>query len=459
LTTWDSATLYIDTDDDTGSVSDAHSYRFDSQLSWWENRSPFQAAYQGNGSGWSAASVSFVTWAGWRGDAPNNQVDDRGWTLGYSIPFSAVGMSPPPPVGTIWGIGLALHDRDDNNSPPFADQVWPPSLAQLQPATWGQLFFGTPTCSPPPATPGGTVTVRQGLNGATVMDADVGGSTDFGRAAWPDFFPAWGSFNYAGRQRLNVQNRQDIADWPCFSRYYATFPLDPLPAGATILSATLVMHQFGHAGQGYVPGPQPSLIQVLTIGEDWNESTLTWNNPPLAQENVAAAWVDPLSDQQLPEGVSRQWDVSRAVAQAYAAGQPLRLALYEADSAKHSGKYFRTLEIDQYEQENRPTLNVTWGYSLVKSALPRVGEQGTPIIYTLGFAGTGNVLTLTDTLDSGVSSPSDLTVEGTTIVPMYDAPTHRMTWSDTPAPGQVVTIRYVVTITTGDCRALVNTAS
>jgi hypothetical protein len=32
LTAWDSATLYVDTDGDTGSAPDAHSYRFDAQL-------------------------------------------------------------------------------------------------------------------------------------------------------------------------------------------------------------------------------------------------------------------------------------------------------------------------------------------------------------------------------------------------------------------------------------------
>ena len=70
-----------------------------------------------------------------------------------------------------------------------------------------------------------------------------------------------------------------------------------------------------------------SLIQVLTVGEDWNESTLTWNSAPLALENVAASWVDPLETPPPYPGVPRQWDVSRAVAEAYAAGQPVRGAI------------------------------------------------------------------------------------------------------------------------------------
>jgi len=456
LTAWDSATLYINTGGDAASVPDAHSYRFDAQLSWWEGRAPYQAAFQGNGSGWSAASVPFVTWTRYRGDEPNNNSDDRGWSLRYAIPFSELGVSEPPPPGTVWGMGLVLHDRDDGSGPPLPDQAWPPTLLASQPVTWGQLFFGLPTYSPSLATPGSTVIIRHGLNGATVADADVGGSSTCGTAASPGFFPTWGNLNYTGRQWLNIQNVGDVADWPCFSKYYVTFPLQALPSGATIISATLILHQFGNAGQGWDPGPQPSLIQVLTVGEDWNESTLTWNNAPLALENVAATWVDPLEDPPPPAGVSRQWDVSRAVVDAYADGQPVRLALYEADYALHGGKYFRTSDFEEVGQKDRPTLIVTWGHSLMKTASPRVGGQGNPITYTIRFSGTGNALSLTDTLAAGVSSPDSFALEGTRVVPTYDSAQHRLTWSDTPPAGQTVTISYVVTIAVSDSRTLRN---
>jgi hypothetical protein len=459
LTAWDSATLYLDTDGDTGTVPDSHSYRFDAQLSWWEDRAPYQAAYQGNGGGWSAASLPFVAQTAWRGDRPNNQIDDRGWTLSYEIPFSNLGVSEPPPPGTVWGLGLVVHDRDDGGGSPLADAVWPLTLAPQQPATWGQLFFGMPTYDPPATTPGGTFIVRHGLNGATVPDADVGGNSNCGEAAAPGYFPTWGDLNYSGTQWLNIQNQGDVADWPCFSKYYVTFPMHSLPAGATITSATLVLHQFGNAGAGWNPGPQPSLIQVLTVGEDWNESTLTWNNAPLALENVAAAWVDPFQGSPPPAGVPRQWDVSRAVAQAYAAGQPVRLVLYEADYATHSGKYFRSSDFNETEQDKRPTLIVTWGNSLTKTAFPTAGALGGSIAYTIRFAGTGTVLALTDTLPAGVSAPGNFALSGTTVVPVYDSAQRRLTWSDTPPAGQVVTIRYVVSIVTGDRRTLVNTVN
>jgi hypothetical protein len=459
LTAWDSATLYIHTGGDAAGVPGVRSYRFDAQLSWWESRAPYQAAFQGNGSGWSAAPVAFVTRTGWRGDEPNNNSDDRGWSVRYVIPFSELGLTAAPPQGMVWGLGLVLHDRDNAGGSPLPDQAWPPNLVPSSPATWGQLFFGTPEYMPPPLTPAGTVLIRQGLNGAVVVDADVGGSTTCGNVAWPGFFPTWGSLNYAGRQFANIQNVGDVADWPCFSRYYVTFPLQAVPRGEIIISATLILHQFGNAGQGYDPGPRPSLIQVLTVGEDWEESTLSWNSAPLALENVAATWVAPLGDPPPPAGRSRRWDVSRAVAEAYAAGEPVRLALYEADQALHGGKYFRTSDYEEYGQADRPTLVVTWGHSLTKTASPAVGRQGDRITYTIRLLGTGDALSLIDSLPAGVSRPESFALEGTTVVPTYDSAQHRLMWSDALPVGQAATISYAVTIGVGDSKSLRNTVS
>ncbi|MDT8304975.1 MAG: hypothetical protein RRC07_03480, partial [Anaerolineae bacterium] len=53
--------------------------------------------------------------------------------------------------------------------------------------------------------------------------------------------------------------------------------------------------------------------------------------------------------------------VSRAVAQAHASGQPLRLVLYSADGAYHSGKYFSSSDVPAWNAAARPTLTVSWG--------------------------------------------------------------------------------------------------
>jgi hypothetical protein len=96
--------------------------------------------------------------------------------------------------------------------------------------------------------------------------------------------------------------------------------------------------------------------------------------------------------------------------------------------------------------------------SLKKSASPSYGNLGSIINYTLSFLGTGNTLTLTDTLPQGVSAPNNFELIGTTITPGYNSGQHRLTWSDMPPVGQKVTIRYSVMITAAQTASLVNMA-
>ena len=149
-----------------------------------------------------------------------------------------------------------------------------------------------------------------------------------------------------------------MADWPCFARYYVTFPLGSIPPGSVIISATLTLYQFGNAGGA--GEAQPSWIQVLIASADWREETITWNNAPLAYENIGGSWVNPITDWPGWPGVPRTWDVSYAVARAYARGEPLRLVLYSADSAYHSGKYFVSSDTGDWNAEGRPRLEVWW---------------------------------------------------------------------------------------------------
>lgn len=450
LDAWDAATLYLDLDGNVGDVPDANAYRFVGQLNWWEPRDDYQVAYQGDGSGWATTAVPFTATVGWRGNAPNDDVDDRGWTLSYYIPFDSLGSSGPPAQGSAWGLALTLHDRDDADGTPIADQVWPETLAPQQPATWGQLVFGMPTYSPPAVVPLETVTVRQGLDGALVPDADVGGGSTCG--AGLDFWTEWGQANYAGEGDLNVQNQIDVSDWPCFSKYYVTFPLDALPPDREVLSATLTLHEFGHAG---APGQAyPSWIQILTVAEDWDEATLNWNNAPLAVENVAVTLVDPVP---FP-GMPFTWDVSAAVVEAYAAGTPLRLALYEADSAYHSGKYF--VSSDSTTTEGRPTLQVSLGAPLVavhKEVQPVTPAAGQTVTYTLSLLGNGQPLTLTDNLPLQVSAPGAIQVAGGPAA-SYEPLAHRLDWRGSPGAGQPVTITFPVTVNVTGPAAVFNTA-
>lgn len=376
---WDAATLYLDLDGNSGGVPDANAFRFIGQLdalnaNQQDQRPAYDFAYVGNGAGWTETDLDFETAVGTQTTTGlNNQEDDAGWNITFRIPWSSLGLAGPPAEGTMWGLGLTMHDEDGTA---HEDRNWPEGLSETAPSTWGEMHFGLPVYTPPAGvTADDTLTIRHGENGATVTDGHVGGATNCG--GFPPLWDTWGNFNYAGDFEMNIQNQWNLGDWGCFSKYYVTFPLDDLPSGQAILSADLTMYHFGNS----LPSEaQPSLIQVFTVDEDWDENTLVWNNAPLAVENVARTWVNPL-----PLGGAGQfisWDLSGAVAEAYANGQPLRLALYSADSARHSGKYFGSSESGVAVR--RPTLEITYGSAYgfdvttdnpVKTAVPGGSAQ------------------------------------------------------------------------------------
>ena len=357
LTAWDATTLFINLNGDIGSSPGTTAYKFDSQLNWWEDRDGWQASYRGNGSGWNSTSTPFITTSGWRGNALNDNSDDRGWWMTYQIPFSSLGLSGPPKDGKIWGLAVTVHDRDDSGGTPISDKIWPTSQMDNQPETWGQLRFGLPKFVPPSITPVGLTTIRYKLNGAVVTDAEVGGHTICGYSS-PTFFDDWGDANYNGNEQINIQDQSDVSDWPCFSKFYIDFPLSEPNPGNTVISANLRMYQFGGSDPS---NAYPSLIQVMTVGSDWEEDTITWNNAPLAQENVGQSWAYPILQYQWP-GVAIDWDVSRAVSEAIKnGGTHLRFVLYESDAAYHSGKYFNTSDVNDGDEIKRPTLTINWG--------------------------------------------------------------------------------------------------
>lgn len=378
LDLWDAVSLYLSPDPSVGNARFSPK-RFVAQVSDWQDDINYQAAWSQEDGAWARAPIPFTTKTGWRGGGPNdNTKNERGWTLSYRLPFSSFGLDGPPPAGTVWRIAAVVHDRDDKEGTPIPDQIWPADLNRDQPQSWGRLHFGLPaTYAPPVAENSQSFAIRHGLDGAVVPDAEVGGTTTCGHGV--DFWRDWGNLNYAGGEYFNIQNQIDVVDWPCFAKYYVTFPLDTLPPGKIVISATLTLHQFGNAGQGWEPAPIGSTIQVFTVNDAWDESTLTWNNAPLANANVARAWVEPVKTAPKWPGIPHTWDLSRAFAERYATGGPLRLALYSADGAYHSGKYFVSSDTGEWNAQARPTLYVTLGDPTEAAAPtpPPVGNNST----------------------------------------------------------------------------------
>jgi len=361
FTNWDTISLVIDTNGNPGSQPSSTSYRLVTELNInaGSDNPSYKASYTGNGSGWTSASIAFHANPGWRGEGYNEDTaEDRGWVLSFEIPFASLGLGSPPPDGTVWRLGVQVFDRDDEDGTPITPQIWPELMLDNDPSTWGRLRFGLPIYTPPDVEETDSIMIQNKLNGANVLDAAVGGTIGNLCPGDTEFiWNIWGNLNFAGAPDFNIQNQADVADWPCFAKYYLTFPLDQIPYGKSIISATLTLHQFGGSDPTLA---YPSLVQVFIIGQNWNESTITWNNAPLALENVSQAWVNPTAFPGWP-GIPYEWDLTRAVARAYQMSIPLRLAMYEADAAMHSGKYFSSSDAGDWNYQARPTLVVVWG--------------------------------------------------------------------------------------------------
>ena len=138
LSKWDSVSIYLNLDGNIGSSPGTNSYLFELQL--FNN---LQASYRGNGSSWMPAEIPITSYTEWRGASGSNSgSDSEGWVAYYKIPFSSLGLTAAPSQGTVWGLGITLHDRDNLDDSIFQETNWPETIAPNVPSTWGQLSFG-----------------------------------------------------------------------------------------------------------------------------------------------------------------------------------------------------------------------------------------------------------------------------------------------------------------------------
>jgi hypothetical protein len=359
LSRWDGVTLYIS----KSGILDGNTYRFTAQLNDWEPRQNWQLSEKGSSSGWVFTSIPFSTATGvrWEDDPGgfNNNSNNRGAVIHFSLPFSSLGLTTEPTQGTTWRIALVMHDRDNADGSSFIDSTWPENIQTNRPQTWGRLGFGMPSYTPPSIPTTGTITIRHKLNNAIVPDAAVGGTTGNLCPGDPQYiWSTWPNANFGSSPDMNIQNQSDLVDWPCFSKYFINFPLNSVPANKIIKNATLILYHWGNSGT--INLAQPSYIHVFTTKEPWSESSITWNNAPLAQENVSIGKVEPTLDCDWPCN-PRSWDVTLAVIEAYEKGTSLGLALYSSDSPYHSGKFFTTSDTGDWNATGRPTLIISWG--------------------------------------------------------------------------------------------------
>lgn len=261
---------------------------------------------------------------------------NRGWTAYRLVPWSVLGGQPQ------------------------AGDEWPLHFTAVDGAAWqGTLHWGLPDYAGRSVDGAQVVTV--GLSG----DAMTGGGTNCGSDDWPAYYPTWGSRNEDGATadgpRYNMgtatqinagQNQWDVADWPCYARYYAQWGLPTLPAGAQVVSATVEMSNFGNPGYGSgydADGTGDTKYQVWEVAQPWSELGITWDNAPAPAENVSRTVVRPIDvacpmplvNAACPPGVPYSFDVTEIVRRAYADGRSwASMLLYTAAGQYHSGKYF-----------------------------------------------------------------------------------------------------------------------
>jgi hypothetical protein len=462
LSQYDAVAIYLDAAHDRRGTPQADDYFFlDGARHWPNDNAPqYHRQGQGNGGGWNTAwsgswtDTEAMQWSCNPGPNSNSCGIDYGWTAIFTIPWTTFGLSGPPPEGTLWGLGVMLYDRDDN--PPagyVAPECWPETFTPNSPSTWGELHFGSAHYHPLPAAPQGTTTIRAAApTDNTVEDAWLGGG---GTCAGGHM--GGSEVNHGDDTGLYVGSETEPTHFPCFNKSYLRFSLDAVPAGKTIISATLRLHHWGNAGD---PGQaQPSWVHLFTIRDAWGEMTIHWNSAPLAQENVAATWINPITQSVPWPGNPYDWDATQAVAEAYAAGQPVSLAIYGSDTEQHSSKYLTSSETGDWNAAGRPTLTVVWGQpmaTLNKQVWPTDVTIGDVVTYTLSWPGTGQALTMTDTLPNGLSNPGTMSASDGQVE--YHSGTRQVVWTGTPAAGQVVTVTFPATVQIGGPLALRNTA-
>jgi hypothetical protein len=457
LTQYDAVAIYLDTQNDRLTAPEKDDFRFLIGARHWQDMANYIRQARGNGSGWDASWVPSAAWDGTSGMAwacnpgPNsNQCGtDYGWGAVFSIPWQSIGLSGPPAEGTNWGLGVQLYDRDEPQpAATLPTEYWPETFSENNPSTWGDVHFGYLKYQSLPADNLGTTTIRAlSPNDNTVEDAWMGGGGVCGGGQMDQT-----NGNHGNDTALYVGTETNVSNFPCFNKSFFRFSLNSVPPGKVIVSAKMILHQWGNAEPSLA---QASWVSLFKIDDPWDEMQIDWNNAPLAQENVSATLMNAIGGSGFAgwPGNAYEWDASIPVAEAYATGQPVNLAIYGSDTEQHSSKYLTSSETGDWNAEGRPTLVITWGdpqsATVQLQSSPATGKNGDEVNFTIKIQGTGQNLHLVDQIPDGMSAPYNYssTMQYTS---------NQLLWNGAPAAGETITLNYSVKITASNPSVLKN---
>jgi len=158
-------------------------------------------------------------------------------------------------------------------------------------------------------------------------------------------------------------------------------------------------------------------------------------------------------------GIPYTWDATQAVAEAYAAGRPLNVALYTSDTNFDSSKYYISSDAaSDWMPVGKPTLRVIWGEpapGAEKQVNRSTARTGDVLTYTLHLLGAGTTLYLHDPIPNGtVYRPGSVTGGAS-----YNQAANRIEWSGMLSASARLTITFGVTVTATGPQAIVNTAT
>jgi hypothetical protein len=261
------------------------------------------------------------------------------------IPWSTMGVSAPTP-GSRWRINFGNYNQTAAAGPNVLT-TWAPG-DKSTPSNWGYLAFDEAAFTPPAnVSPEATLTLRPatGYGDETTLRAGNGANQTnlkpdccITQSDWND----WDPVDYTIKQ-------------------YMQFDLSMIPAGRTILSATLMNHCRGD----FEGSPTPLYLHVVRLAGDYDPDTATMLTSPLPVENGFRAQVQ----------TTKSWvsfDLTDAVTKSMAQGlSKVSFALAGSSGDIHNGKIWDTSfgRADWYDSD-RPRLMISFGKPGVKYNAP-----------------------------------------------------------------------------------------